>query len=194
MVDENIAPTLRRFNRDTWLFVRVYAFTCFVTRKKKSRATTRDATRNFLSPPLPFCEKTTTTSKCSPLKNHSATLPSEDLYLFAFEERKGIERTPLTITLKITLSPSCFGARHEHSFTAGRRLRWIHGSSHFPQPIHSRRTFLRSSPILYTHIHTRAHTLDFFAPRPQEIPSRRRVERVERRNFSDCESRTPSPQ
>lgn len=36
--------------------------------------------------------------------------------------------------------PSCFGARYKHSFTAGRRLRWIHDSLHFA-PIHTKRTF-----------------------------------------------------
>lgn len=178
------ATTLQRFSTAILCFVctRLYAACPVARNTKKSRhlAPVRNNSRQrpIFYFPLPPWKNNETTRKYFPKKRcHS----SYQRFIFFRAEKKNVDPSrggdadvrrefilALTITLKMR-RPSCFGARHEHSFTAGRRiLRWIRDSSHFP-PIHSRRTFLRLPPSLrhtHTYTHTRttflSHKKDFF--------------------------------
>lgn len=168
------ATTLQRFSTAILCFVctRLYAACPVARNTKKSRhlAPVRNNSRQRPIFYFPF-EKTTKRHANISRKN-AATLPTKDLSSSA-RKKKNVDPSrggdadvrrefilALTITLKMR-RPSCFGARHEHSFTAGRRiLRWIRDSSHFP-PIHSRRTFLRLPPSL-RHTHTYTHTRTTF--------------------------------
>lgn len=175
------ATTLQRFSTAILCFVctRLRGVSRCKEYKKisPSRASSQQlaTTSNFL---FPLWKNNETTRKYFPKKRcHS----SYQRFIFFRAEKKNVDPSrggdadvrrefilALTITLKMR-RPSCFGARHEHSFTAGRRiLRWIRDSSHFP-PIHSRRTFLRLPPSLrHTHTYTHArttflsHKKDFF--------------------------------
>lgn len=175
------ATTLQRFSTAILCFVctRLRGVSRCKEYKKisPSRASSQQlaTTSNFL---FPLWKNNETTRKYFPKKRcHS----SYQRFIFFRAEKKNVDPSrggdadvrrefilALTITLKMR-RPSCFGARHEHSFTAGRRiLRWIRDSSHFP-PIHSRRTFLRLPPSLrhtHTYTHTRttflSHKKDFF--------------------------------
>lgn len=177
MVDGSLAR--RRFNdsqpRYFALFVRVYAACPVARNTKKSRhlAPVRNNSRQrpIFYFPLPPWKNNETIRKYFPKKRcHS----SYQRFIFFRAEKKNVDPSrggdadvrrefilALTITLKMR-RPSCFGARHEHSFTAGRRiLRWIRDSSHFP-PIHSRRTFLRLPLPSLRHTHTYTHTRTTF--------------------------------
>lgn len=167
------ATTLQRFSTAILCFVctRLRGVSRCKEYKKisPSRASSQQlaTTSNFL---FPLWKNNETTRKYFPKKRcHS----SYQRFIFFRAEKKNVDPSrggdadvrrefilALTITLKMR-RPSCFGARHEHSFTAGRRiLRWIRDSSHFP-PIHSRRTFLRLPPSL-RHTHTYTHTRTTF--------------------------------